>query len=61
MVTKPFTTGVRRACRCAHASNQYDAPPSVRYHNFGGFTSSEISPMDVYIEKFPRAIEGISI
>lgn len=52
---------VNGADRSAHASNQYDASPSVRYHELGGFTSGEISPMDVDVEEFPSAIEGVSI
>jgi len=38
------------ADRCTHTSNQYDASPSVRYHEPGGFTSGEINPVDVDVE-----------
>ena len=47
--------------RCTHAGDQYDTSPSIGYHNFGGFTSGKISPMNIDIKEFPSAIKGVTI
>ena len=44
------TKGANGADRCTHAGDEYDAPPSIGNHNLGGFTSGEISPVDIDVK-----------